>query len=231
MPVFDVPNNYLDVKVSEWLASGRPSLLWKDEISSGAVGDLDLTPLHRVLQTDEVLLDGSRMQELLAGRYVRHASHLLALKFKAGASPRYVSECDLAILLRWQSLAPKAIDAKARDVLRKLAEANMQLPVGKPGIVHIGFEAVDGDEVERARFRKILASTGNFDPQGKPLQYVYCHYFVPESPPNEPWAFDETVQWVRIRGISPRPLASDFLVLPNEADSRLGTHWEDDAEA
>ena len=136
LPVFDVPNNYLDVKVSDWLASGRPSLLWKDEISSGAVGDLDLTPLHRVLQTDEVLLDGSRMQELLAGRYVRHASHLLALKFKAGASPRYVSECDLAILLRWQSLAPKAIDAKARDVLRKLAEANMQLPVGKPGIVH-----------------------------------------------------------------------------------------------
>jgi len=141
-------------------------------------------------------------------------------------SPCYLKECDLAILLRWQTIAPAAIDAKARDVLTRLAEANRQLPVDKPGIVHIGFEAVEGDDVERARYDKILASTGKFDPRGKPLEYVYCHYFVPESPPDEAWAFDETVQWRRITGRDPRPLRSPFLVLPRETAGRRGTHWQ-----
>ncbi|GJE19507.1 hypothetical protein AIGOOFII_4256 [Methylobacterium marchantiae] len=119
-----------------------------------------------------------------------------------------------------------AIDAKARDVLKRLADATDQLPTDVPGIVHIGFEAVDGDDVERIRYGKILAGTGKFDPEGKPLEDVYCHYLVPGSPPMEAWAFDETVQWQCISGSSPRPLLPGFLVLPHEAGSRWGTHWE-----
>jgi hypothetical protein len=231
VPLFNVPDDYLINKVSEWLVSGRPSLLWADEISSGVVGDLDLEPLQEVLKAHEVLIDSTRMQELLSGQYVRHASYLHAIRFKPGMSQRYVAECDLAIAFRWQSLSPEAITAKAKDVLRKIAEANRQLPADKPGTVHIGFEAVDGDEVERVRFKRILGSTGKFDPRGKPLQYVYCHYFVPECPPNEAWAFDETVQWRRITGRDPRPLESGFLILPDETHSRLGPHWADGPSA
>lgn len=39
----------------------------------------------------------------------------------------------------------------------------------------------------------------------KQLEYVYCHYFVPESPPNERWAFDETAQWCAVRAKHQRP--------------------------
>lgn len=231
IPVFDVPDGYLFDKVSMWLDSGLPSLVWADEIAGGVVGEPDLEPLRKVLMTDEVLSAGTRLQELLSGKYLRHARYLQVLRAKAGMSPRYLAACDLAILLRWQSLAPSSIDAKARDVLKRLAEGNRQLPDDKPGIIHIGFEAVEGDEVERARYEKILASTGGFDPQGKPLRYVYVHYFVPESPPDEAWAFDETVHWRRISGTDPRPLASPFLVMPADVQGRDGPHWQDEAAA
>jgi hypothetical protein len=227
VPVFDVPDKYLSDRVSEWLTSGLPSFRWTDTISQGVVGELDLEPLRKVLEMDEVLVDGTRLLEILTGRYRRHANYLQTMRIRKGMSPRYLAGCDLAILLQWQALAPASVDGKARDVLRKLAEANEQLPADEPGIVHIGFEAVEGDIVERARYDKILESTGNFDPRGKPLRYVYCHYFVPESPPNGAWAFDETVQWQRITGIDRRPLHRPFLVLPGDAQDRVGPHWQE----
>ena len=228
VPVFDVPDNYLLDKATKWLASELPSLVWGDDTARGSLGEPDLSPLQRVLETNEVLAAGTRLQELLTGRYVRHARFLQILRTKAGMSPRYVAACDLAIALQWQSLAPSSINAKARDVLKRLADANKQLSDDKSGIIHIGFEAVEGDEVERARYDKILASTGKFDPQAKPLRYVYVHYFVPESPPDEAWAFDETVHWRRISGKDPRPLASPFLVMSPGVQGRDGPHWEND---
>lgn len=228
IPVFDVPDTYLLDKASTWLRSGMPSHVWGDDIGRGSIGEPDLRPLQEVLKTNELLTVGTRLQELLTGRYVRHARILQVLRTKAGMSPRYLAACDLAIVLQWQSLAPSSINAKARDVLKRLADGNKQLSDDKPGIIHIGFEAVEGDEVERARYDKILASTGKFDPKGKPLQYVYVHYFVPESPPDEAWAFDETVQWRRITGRDPRPLVSPFLVVPPGLQGRAGPHWEND---
>ena len=181
---------------------------------------MDIAPLQAILDTDEVLMASTRLQEILSGRYVRHANYLQALRYETGVSPRYMRSCNLAIMLRWQSLSSAAIDGKARDVLRKLAEASRQLPDDKPSVVHIGFEALEGDEVERARHAKILASTRSFDPRGKSLRYVYCHYFVPER------AFDETVQWIRLSGSDRHPLDPAFLVLPDGAVARQGAHWE-----
>lgn len=231
IPVFEVPEDYLFDKVSKWLDSGLPAFVWSDDVARGVVGELDLEPLQKVLMTDEVLGAGTRLQQLLTGEYVRHARYLQVLRTRAGMSPRYVAACDFAIMLRWQSLAPSSIDAKARDVLKRLADANRQLPDDRPGIIHIGFEAVEGDEVEHARYEKILESTGRFDPQGKPLRYVYVHYFVPESPPDEAWAFDETVHWRRIAGTDPRPLKSAFLVMPPGVQGRDGAHWQADGAA
>ena len=109
--------------------------------------------------------------------------------------------------------------------MKRLSEANEQLPSGRPSIIHIGWEAVEGDAVERARYEKIISSTARFDPRGKQLEYVYCHYLVPESPPDGSWAFDETTQWCGIRPTGPHPLGNVSLVLPEEANSRPGVHW------
>lgn len=227
IPLNDVPDDYLLSKTREWLSSKLTSLLWSDEISFGIIGELDLNPLQALLATDDVLTTGSRMHELLTGRYVRNASYIQALRVKrADGRPRYVSECDLAVLLQWESVSDIAIDAKARDIFRKLVEANDQLPTDKPGIVHIGFEALNSDVIERARYEKILMSASRFDPANKPLEYVYCHSFAPESPPDETWAFDETTHWIGIHSTHAPPLSDFSLVLPPEAPYRKGAHWD-----
>ncbi len=226
IPVVDVPDSYLVDKAREWLSIGASHFEWEDDISRGLFRELDLRPLQEALRDNDILTAGTQMQELLSGRYERHANYLQAVRIMHGMTPRHMDECDLAVMLKWKSSSAAATDAKARDVLKRLADANNQLPTDVPGIVHIGFEAVDGDDVERIRYEKILASTERFDPKGKPLEYVYCHYLVPESPPREAWAFDETVQWRRIGGSHPRPLAPGFLVLPDEAGGRWGTHWQ-----
>jgi hypothetical protein len=221
-----VPAVYLTNKVKQWLASFPPSLLWNDEIGRGVVGDLDLQPLRTVLDTDYVLGTSTRTLELLAGRYVRTANYISLLGAKLTVNPRYIEDCDLAILLRWESASPASIDRKARDILSKLSEATDQLPDGTPGIVHIGFEAVEGDHVEKARYKKILETARRFDPGAKKLEYVYCHYLVPESPPDHVWAYNETTQWCTIRPRGPRPVEDLFLVLPPAAERRPGAYWQ-----
>jgi hypothetical protein len=223
----EVPDRYLTSKVKQWLASSSPSLRWNEDISTGTVGDLSLSRLRAVLATDHVLSIGSRMLELLSGSYIRNANYVSVLKAKPPENPRYIDDCDLAVCLRWESRAPAAIDAKARDILKKLSEATEQLPHNTPGIVHIGFEAVEGDDVEKARYEKILRTVRRFDAGTKRLEYVFCHCFVPESPPDQAWAYDETTQWCAIRPELPRPLKDISLVLPPSAWRREGTHWQE----
>lgn len=225
--ITSVPSDYLYAKVHRWLASGQSHIAWDDDISSGDISQLDLRPLQKVLATDFVLGSSMRILELLTGRYLRHANYQTMLRTQPGDNPRYVDSCDLAVVLHWESLAEAATVAKARDIRKKLSEATAQLPDGRPSIVHVGFEAVEGDRVERLRYEKIMATARQFNPAGKQLEYVYCHYFVPESPPDECWAFDETTQWFPINKKQLRPLGDVFLVLPAAAGTRAGPHWQE----
>ena len=222
-----VPDDYLSKRVSDWLSSGRSEFTWDDAIATGSIADLDLRPLQQVLSTDLVFANSHRILELLTGMYRRNASYRTMLRANIGDNPRYVDACDLAVVLHWESLSKEAIDGKARDIRKKLSEATSQLPEDRPGIIHVGFEAVEGDRVERLRYAKILATARQFDPGDKPLEYVYCHYFVPESPPDECWAFDETTQWCSIQPRHPRPLGDVFLVLSTASQNRTGPHWRD----
>lgn len=226
VPATDVPDDYFLRKVREWRASERPSLLWKDGISEGVIGGLDMEPLQDVLQDNDVLAAGTRLHELLSGRYVRHANYNQIIRYQWETSPRYISRCDLAILFRWKNSSEASVNSKARDVFRKLVEAHDQLPGDVDGVVHVGFEAIEGDDIERARYEKILASARRFDAGNKPLRYAYCHYFMPENPPDQAWAFDETVQWVPIVGGQPRPLAHPLLVLEENERMDPVPPWE-----
>lgn len=222
-----IASDYLKVKVVDWLESGKKEKVWSDATAIGHIAKLNLRPLQKVLSTDLVLGSSHRILELLTGRYVRNAKYQTLLRTTLGDNPRYVKSCNLAVVLNWESLSDSALDNKARDIRRKLSEANAQLPDGRPSIVHIGFEAVEGDNVERLRHAKILATARKFDPEGKQLEYIYCHYFVPESPPHECWAFDETTQWCPVRPTHARPLDKVFLVLPSDSHDRNGPHWQE----
>jgi hypothetical protein len=87
-------------------------------------------------------------------------------------------------------------------------------------VVHIGFEALGADAIERRRYEKIMDTTRKFDRGRTQLQYIYCHYFAPEASPEETWAIDETVQWL---GIHPdrRPPKAGHL-LPSDSTGRSG---------
>lgn len=222
-----IPCEYLARHAVRWLKGGTLTPhSWSDEYAVGTISRLDFTQLQSVLATDDVAINSSRMQELLTGQYKRNAKIIQLLHVKLADNPLYVAECDQAVVLDWESHSQAAIDGKARDVLKRLADGVRQLPDGRPGVVHISLEAVDGMEVESARYKKVLRSITGFDPQGKQLEYVYVNWFAPESPPDMGEAFDETCQWSGFRPGHLRPLKDGMLVLSSDAETREGVHWE-----
>ena len=225
VPLADIPEDYLRARAIAYRLGGERGETWDDAIGRGVIRPLDLTPLAEALKTTLVAASSTRLVELLTGDYVRNGAYSTILHTTSGENPRYVEGCDLAVVMRWATDAPAAIDAKARDIRRKLFEANDQLADDIPGVIHIGWEAVEGDSVEAARNAKILETAAQFDPRGKPLEFVYCHYLVPEVPPDESWAFDETTQWLPIRPHRLTPIADLFLITPPDAQTRHGGHW------
>jgi hypothetical protein len=180
-----VPKDYFAIHAITWLKSNRQTPhVWSDEYSSGEMGTLDLTPLQSLLRTDDVALNSSRMLELLTGEYKRNAKAIDMMIVRLADNPLYIKECSHAIVFDWESRSTAAIDKKARDVLKRLSDGVAQLPDDRPGVVHIAFEAVDGMDVEAARFDKIKKSTQGFDARGKPLEFVCINWFAPESPPD-----------------------------------------------
>lgn len=223
----EVPSEYLAYQAGQWLQSGvLKRHEWDDQYGAGVIGTLDLRPLTRLLRTDDVAIHSSRMMELLTGRYKRNANVIQLLNVKMADNPLYVEGCQQAIVLDWESTSDTAIDRKARDVVKRLADATKQLPNDRPGLIHIGLEAVDGDEVEARRYEKIFQTVRNFDSKGKRLEYIYVHWFAPESPPTGPAAFDETYFWSGRQPDQLRPLRDGMLVLPPETETRDGLHWD-----
>ncbi|WP_257385054.1 hypothetical protein [Tahibacter caeni] len=222
-----VPSPYLKEKVDAWIESGRTSLEWADDISHGTISILDISPLQYVLRTDLVLQGSTRILQLLTGEYVRNGNYRTSLRTKLWSkNPRYIEECSQAIVLHWQSLSDTAISGKARDIRKKIVEANEQLPPDRPGVIHVGFEAVDGNLIEQERHKKILANAREFVQTNKQLEYVYAHCFAPECPPTSGIAFDETTIWCAIRNVHPRPMDDVFLVAPDDVAQRPGGHWQ-----
>lgn len=221
-----IPREYIAQKTVEWMRKGGQfAHTWSDSISTGRIERLNLKPIQDVLKTDDVAMNSSRMHELLTGRYKRNAHIITSLHVQVADNPLYMKECDTGCVFDWDSRSEAAIDKRARDVFKRVSEGCRQLPDRRPGIVHVGFEAVEGDEVEKRRYEKVLQSLKDLDPQGKALEYVYVSWFAPESPPNELFAFDETCHYQAIQAKRSRPLEDGFLVLPPDLASRSGVHW------
>lgn len=220
-----VPQLYLATQVRDWLRAGRKSHSWSDGYGSGQVSSLDLAPLQAVLATDNVAMNSPRLQELLTGEYKRNGSFVSSFHAKRADNPLYMAACDQAIVLDWESRSSAAIDGRARDVLKRLADGNRQLPSGRRGVIHIGFEAVDGMEVEQARYEKVQQTLRTFDPGEKQLEYVYVSWLAPECPPDGTEGYDETCHWQAVRATGPRPLIDAMLILPPGTAGRPGVHW------
>lgn len=151
----NIPNDYLIKKNKDWIKHGvNKKLTWKDEYSEGAISKLDLRPLQKALQSSEIALSGSTMHQFLLGEYRRNSSIIQNLFVHLADNPLYIKSCMRGSICNWSSVSQEAVDSKARDVLKRVSEGCAQLPDGKIGIVHVGIEAVEGDDVENARYEK-----------------------------------------------------------------------------
>jgi hypothetical protein len=220
-----IPPDYLHALARAFVKSDEENRIIFDDISFGTLRKLDLGPLQAELATSSWMHPGPKYNNLLLGSYRRYESLVVAHKVKFSPNPHFIDGIEQAVVLRWASFSEAAIDRKARDVIGKLVEANDQLPLDRHGIVHIGFEALGGDVVERLRFEKIMSSLSAFDARGKPLDYVFCHYFSPEASIDEAWAMDETTHYHKKRP-GPLPLKRLSLVTPEELPFGAGAHWE-----
>jgi hypothetical protein len=220
----DVPESYLLEKVQKFLRRYQTSFMWNDRISQGTISNLDIGPMQKALEESYLLHPSSQFAKILTGSYRRADSMLSLERVKYASNPHFIDELDLAVVARWSSRSEEAVNKKARDILKRLSEANDQLPTDLAGIVHIGFEALGSDEIEQRRYEKIMETARKFNRGASQLEFVYCHYFAPEPSPEQTWAIDETVQWL---GISPigRPLETGRL-LPSEDGGRPGVHWD-----
>ncbi len=221
----DVYDDYLEKIIEVFLESELSSKTWNDDYASGVIGDLDLQPIKLSLQKGYLLYPGPVYHKLLTGSYLRYDSLIIMHKVKFASNPHFIDKIDQAVVARWESVSEKALNKKARDIRRKLAVANSQLPTDKPGVIHIGIECLGADEIEHRRHEKIMETINAFDPGDANLHFIYCHYFSPESSPDETWAFDETTQWLGIRPTN-KPLNQSSLVIPKEAMNRIGVHWD-----
>ncbi|WP_139025063.1 transposase [Bradyrhizobium sp. STM 3843] len=221
----DVPDDYLLQKTERFLRRSVSYNGWIDRIAEGTIQNLSLEPLQRAIQEKGHLLHPSpKFSELLMGRYERSDNTLMIISAKPASNPHFLSGVNFATACRWISASEEAIDKKARDIMKRLSEANSQLPADVSGVVHIGFEALGEDQIEQRRFEKIIETACKFERGQSGLQVVYCHYFAPDPAPDEVWAIDETVQWF---AVSPdtRPLEHGTL-LPSDTEGRPGVHWK-----
>jgi hypothetical protein len=147
-------------------------------------------------------------------------SMLSMMRLKPASNPHFIESLNSAVVCRWVSLSEDAVEKKARDIMKRLSDANDQLPSDVSGVVHIGFEALGADAIEQRRYEKIIDTARRFDRGASGLEVIYCNYFAPDPAPEEVWAIDETVQWIG-RG---RPL-EDGRLLPSGSAGRSGVHW------
>ena len=222
-----IPDDYLAKHATYWQAKRiLAPHEWQDDYATGSIGLLNMKPLQDVLEDHDVAITGPRLAQLLTGKHRRNAKNIKTITVEMGENPVYVSQCHQAVVLDWESHSEDAIAKKARDVRRRLADAVKQLPKDRPGVVHIGLETVDGDDVEKVRFDRIKATLASFDSGEKPLTHVYINWFEAEVPPEASEVFDETCHWHSFVETPPRPLENGFVVLPLDTREREGMHWD-----
>ena len=179
-----------------------------------------------------VRFPSEQLQELLAGYRdprrsfsVAVAGELVRLGGAVGHN-RFLDDLSFATCSFWSCDAPQAIRRKARDVRHRLARAVEQLPSGGRCAVHVGLETLDGPLVEEERFDRIACSVFNFDALDKDLRWVYCHLFEFYAPPDQGFAFDETVVHFgsQLSG-GDEPIGLRYALLPEGGASSKGVHW------
>lgn len=223
----EVPEDYLVQRVHAFMNDVTQSH-WEDELSIGRIRDIDWRLFRKVIAKDYVYFGGSRMIELLVGEYHHQFEHSLAAKWRpAETRPFYADAVYQASVVSWANNSSGATRRKARHFRSILGKANGQLPIDRPGAVHIGIESRAGMRVDAMRHMRNTLEARDFDPRPSRLRWAYVNFLVPEMTTrrDESWALIETMIPYRIgRHRTAEPLPG-HLLLPGD-DRRPGVHWD-----
>lgn len=203
-----------------------PCLLVDNNVWTVHIDFVDYAKVKQRLRECNVKLYSASMRELIMKESdSRRGYTLMVLGAPSKIAKTYISDIQFAAGVVWSCDAESTVQKKARYIRRQLAKATRQLPKGHPGVVHIGLESLDGIEVERERYKRIVDTVINFDATPKNLQWVYCHIFDPRVPPDKCWDFGETVYYFGRENPLPEPLQWRSVVLPPSVEVHDGADW------
>jgi hypothetical protein len=222
----------LEIVKSYVLGGDKRNVLVDDVRCRISAAPVDYEGIARVLEDNYVKHSSSRERELITGEHTPEfgltysvAGVPIAMGDSVAGSNLYWESISFVSVARWRCDADGARNAKARSILKRLSEANDQLSSSILGIVHIGIETADGDDVEVARMQKIDQALNFFDAKGKALAWVFLHFFRGESPPDQMWAVDETTK-VFQRLPVPKPLNSHLMLGDESVPTYPRAHWD-----
>jgi hypothetical protein len=222
----EVGDTYLAERAEDFLGDPRRGN-WSDSLSQGQVRRVDWRLARAILETDDVFFGSSRMVKLLVGTYVPNVDHSVAADWTpAPQRPLHATAMSRASVVSWLSASANAAKRKARHFRSLVAKAEEQLPDDCPGIVHVGYEARDGNSVDDLRHAMNSAEMKTFTAKQSQLRWVYGNYLSPEhtNARNESCALSETTATYKIgKHRSTPPLPGHLLF--DAGRGRPGVHW------
>ena len=198
-----------------------------DKTCTVRVKFVDLETVRKKIAESYIKITSSSLGALVTGEYFPSVDFTCVLHGKPSPlHPTYLDEIDFISCARWSCDANAAILKKARDIRRQLADATDQLPNNKASIIHLGIESHDGPIVEDERFKRIINTVSFWNSKNKDLQWIYCHIFDPQAPPDKNWDFGETCLIFSKQNVSDSPLNDYNLVALKNMDTSNGVFWQ-----
>ncbi len=198
------------------------------------VNPLDIKLINQKLEQTDIKNFSPEIIELCIGKYESGGNYATTFDYdelyKLGLDNDldvlniYVDKLKIANVMKWTSISEHSINMKAKDVKRLLVKAVNQIPLDGPGIIHIGYENLDGPYVERKRLSKAAETIQKFDYKDKDIQAVFCNSIqLLATSNNFDWA--ETACFYKK---SKHPDLKHDLLLADTVSGFNRPHWEDD---
>jgi hypothetical protein len=151
-------------------------------------------------------------------------NHAEVVDCKAPAIGSYINDIQWAIGVTRLIDAEESIEKKARNLKVILSDAVKQVPGNEPSIIHIAYEALDGEEVEQRRVEKVMESLPFFKVD-KPLAGFCLHRFTTIIKVDKLWELDETVAWFFSDKTGKLEMVPQTVVVPSNADVVKEEKW------
>lgn len=160
------------------------------------VEPIDMGNIRRETKSNYTRANSPSLIKMITGEYIQYSNYNIIIECtKHPEIPTLIDTISFAAGAKWLCTAEEATTRKSRHIKKKFSEATSQIPNNKHGVIHLGIEAIEGDEIEQLRFARSFLEISHFDTKHKDIQWIYYHILAPGTSPEEDWFFEETVSF------------------------------------